>query len=692
MQMPFYDYYEEYPLGASHGERRRNVPCQIATEDNLKDDILSPVYQGIKACQLEGSYPELDAEGIWPINGNRAFRFWGSPGFKVCPRETKPEEITPEIDAIAQKVRLHHYFRVRSADECKTLLYRRIPVVNLSLKITRDWFDPPGGVISLPGQYADFCAVHAVPLIDYDPKEDSFKFPNSWGENWGDNGHGYLPTAYFDKFQTEAWCLAGLGINPPVQLKSGIVCLSWKANTDPSFGVHGREIIDASTGDRFAWAFAVRRGNYLDIEELFVWPTHRGKGYARVLVGMLLRLAKDTGCEIRAWVPFADCHEENRPSVIKTFALLGLGLQHTDKSWAGYIGTKHPATVSGMQISIPPRTSSIREQLATWQYTVWYGTNRKPIDPQEQSKGYGAERDQTVHYGKCEVNIPKSHQFGAIDGKWWQRWFRKKADRLQLQRRIVLANDNYWTAIRDEIAGCPEGKRQSLVFLHGFNMTFDQAAERAAQIGFDLKMPGVTAFFSWPSQGNIRSYRADEASIGASEEFIKDFLIRFTKEAHSDCVYLIAHSMGNRGLLRSLQKIADDASSSTSVKFKQIFLAAPDIDVDLFVRLAKTCKTVASRTTLYASPRDRALGTSSWLHNYPRAGITPPVTIVEGVDTIEVPNFNLMDLLGHSYFAEASAVLHDMYDLIRHDTNPSDRQRLITMKTDDEREYWRVMQ
>jgi len=37
---------------------------------------------------------------------------------------------------------------------------------------------------------------------------------------------------------------------------------------------------------------------------------------------------------------------------------------------------------------------------------------------------------------------------------------------------------------------------------HGFHVTFEAAAIRAAQIGFDLNVPGATAFFSnGPLQG-----------------------------------------------------------------------------------------------------------------------------------------------------------------------------------------------
>jgi len=59
------------------------------------------------------------------------------------------------------------------------------------------------------------------------------------------------------------------------------------------------------------------------------------------------------------------------------------------------------------------------------------------------------------------------------------------------------------------------------------------------------------------------------------------------------------------------------------------------------------------------------------------------VTVQPG-DTIIVPNFQL-DLLGHSYFAQAAAILHDMYELIMHNTPPVRRQRL-----DPDSDFWRI--
>jgi esterase/lipase superfamily enzyme len=145
----------------------------------------------------------------------------------------------------------------------------------------------------------------------------------------------------------------------------------------------------------------------------------------------------------------------------------------------------------------------------------------------------------------------------------------------------------------------------------------------------------------------------------------------------------MAHSMGNRGLLRGLQRIAARAEEASKLKFEQIFLAAPDVDRDVFVQLASLFAHHCTRATLYASGHDLPVFLSKMFHSAPRAGYVPPYTIVHGIDTVEVPNFNV-DLLGHSYFAQAEALLHDMFDLMQRDTAPARRQRIEARSVDGE--------
>lgn len=310
-----------------------------------------------------------------------------------------------------------------------------------------------------------------------------------------------------------------------------------------------------------------------------------------------------------------------------------------------------------------------------WVYPVWFGTNRKPT---ADGSGFTGERHDRITHGRIEVFVPEAHRFGETGSSFWEKSkrFDWRDDQLRLRQLVRLDQAAFWANVQQELA---EARAQgevahALCFLHGYNVTFDEAAIRAAQIGFDLKAP-ATAFFSWPSRGNVAFYPADEASIEASERAITEFLVEFATQCQADKIHVIAHSMGNRGLLRALQRIAANATTRGQIKFGQIFLAAPDVDRDLFLDLARLYAEHAERTTLYASAADKPVHLSSKVHAAPRAGYFTPYTVAPGVDTIAVPDFDV-DLLGHSYFAKAEALLHDIYDLMRNNQNPAGRQRI----------------
>ena len=181
-----------------------------------------------------------------------------------------------------------------------------------------------------------------------------------------------------------------------------------------------------------------------------------------------------------------------------------------------------------------------------------------------------------------------------------------------------------------------------------------------------------------PRRGSVTAYPADEASIEASEPAITDFLVDFTTQCEAEKVHIIAHSIGNRGLLRALQRIEANVQTRGQVKFDQILWPPRYADRDLFLDLARLYPPYARRTTLYASDADLPVHLSARLHDAPRAGYYTPYTVLPNIDTIAVPNFDI-DLLGHSYFAEAEALLHDIYDLMRHNQAPQNRQRIQTL-------------
>jgi esterase/lipase superfamily enzyme len=330
-------------------------------------------------------------------------------------------------------------------------------------------------------------------------------------------------------------------------------------------------------------------------------------------------------------------------------------------------------------------------QLAeTTLYPLWFGTNRQPNNPQDISQGFSGSRDRKVHYGTCEVAVPKSHKIGSIGSSLLYRLLNSTDDRLKLQEDTLklLQEQTFLQQVKQTLQANPLDKRCALVYIHGFNVSFEEAALRAAQIGFDLQVPGIMAFYSWPSRGRLASYIADAATMEASEIYIAEFLLNLAQNSGAEKIHIIAHSMGNRGLIRAMQRILTQVQADSNIRFGQIFLAAPDVDPDLFQQLAAAYQKLAERTTLYISSKDKALATSGIIHDHPRAGFSPPITVVDGIDTIEVSNIDLT-FLGHGYFAEARDLLQDMYLLLRQNQSPNQRFGLQQMQQNGQ-DYWIV--
>ncbi len=344
-----------------------------------------------------------------------------------------------------------------------------------------------------------------------------------------------------------------------------------------------------------------------------------------------------------------------------------------------------PAPGDG-SFSVVPSPAEVEE--TPW-YPLWFGTDRKPRDPADLSRGFGHERGELL-YGTCRVAVPKSHKIGETGSSWWKRLWRGSDDRLRLDAASLelFDHDDFWrrvAAALAEPAAVHAGGKTAVVFIHGYNVSFEEAALRGAQIGFDLQIPSM-AFYSWPSRGNLLGYAADEATIEASEKHIARFLLEFVRESGAEAVHVIAHSMGNRGLLRALQRILGEVTEAADVPFGQIILAAPDVDQDVFRDLASAYRRLSRRTTLYVSSRDRAVSLSGLLRDAPRVGFTPPVTVVPGVDTVEVTQVDL-SFLGHGYFAAARDLLHDIHSLLLDDAPPERRLGLRRRETETG-PYW----
>lgn len=299
---------------------------------------------------------------------------------------------------------------------------------------------------------------------------------------------------------------------------------------------------------------------------------------------------------------------------------------------------------------------------------------------------YGNQRG-VLEFGTCQVSIPATHEVGEIE--------RPSLLRLEVRddvrKHVVLHEtrcqeaDAFYQQLRDRVLAAP--RPEVFVFVHGYNVTFEGAAQRTAQIAHDVQFAGAPIFFSWPSQGGLLKYTVDETNVEWAVPHLKQLLLDVATRSGAESVNLIAHSMGNRALTAALRDLHRELDSEAAL-FNQIILAAPDIDAEIFCRdLAPALTQTSRRVTLYASSNDQALAASKKVHGYARAGDSGAgLVVLPDIETIDVSMLDT-NLLGHSYYGSSNPILLDIRQLIEF-ALPAAQRHWLLPKPHGELIYW----
>lgn len=337
--------------------------------------------------------------------------------------------------------------------------------------------------------------------------------------------------------------------------------------------------------------------------------------------------------------------------------------------------------VDEQQVCPPYEADSPADYLLSRTYPVWFGTDRNwALDPSGRPQ-FASGWSKELAFGCCKVHVPKTHAFGSIGSSWIVRKFKTKILRLEddlltlREINLLPGAEAFQDSVQDELAKWP--KRTALVLVHGYNVCFEDAAIRAAQIGFDLRVDGITAFFSWPSQGNLVPYEGDEARVELSENHFIEFLVRLSEVPNIEEINVLAHSMGNRLLFRAVPRLLElHRTGSLAVPIGHLVLAAADLTTEFFQQYADLYPRLAARrVTNYTHEADNALRLSRALHQIGRVGLEPPIFVHQGIDTVSASSLDL-DLLGHGYFAAAAPLLYDINELIHDHKPPAQRVRI----------------
>ena len=318
---------------------------------------------------------------------------------------------------------------------------------------------------------------------------------------------------------------------------------------------------------------------------------------------------------------------------------------------------------------------------------ILFVTDRKR-DASQAAVSFGGERAQVLSAGLAMVSVPMETPGSGADTA------STEVRRLAMHCIEILDEQQLVRRANRRFAASQNYRNQALVFVHGYNVSFDSAVRRAAQIAHDLEFDGSTFLFSWPARGRLMGYLTDQDTVDVASGHLREFLEKILGASNADKVHFIAHSMGNLVLLRALKELSTNPSAGITIG--EVVNAAPDVDPEVFRKHVETIKTRGGNFTLYTSQSDLALRLSSALRAFPRAGyFRDKPLIAPSFDTLDVTQharswFNVF-ALNHDIYASDPILVGDMRRLIGNSERPPDkRTQHFEPVIVSEGTYWRM--
>ncbi|MCK1344453.1 PQQ-dependent dehydrogenase, methanol/ethanol family [Bradyrhizobium sp. CW11] len=327
---------------------------------------------------------------------------------------------------------------------------------------------------------------------------------------------------------------------------------------------------------------------------------------------------------------------------------------------------------------------------------VYYATNRVINDSGTlKTSSFTSERNanpnsESLRYGLTVVSIPVVHKIGQMERPFdiWQALY-------QPWNILKVLTDKESDGEHFRIRGItPLGERQFvealrtrtesdaiLLFVHGYNTSFERAVFKAAQMAYDANFKGQVLVFSWPSADALADYDYDQVAADTSKnDLLKVF--QLLKEVSGKKLYIVAHSLGNRVVLDTLELAA---AKNADIKISELVMAAPDVDYIRYGDATRAIKALARNMTMYASSADWALTVSGFKARAIRAGYIDSgkePNLYSGVDTIDVTAVgDDMLKINHDTQSTSRMVLEDIGHLISSRVHQLPEERITTLKS-----------
>jgi esterase/lipase superfamily enzyme len=270
---------------------------------------------------------------------------------------------------------------------------------------------------------------------------------------------------------------------------------------------------------------------------------------------------------------------------------------------------------------------------------------------------FNGERATPLDFAKITVSVPPGHKAGEIS---WASTAPgdPRTDFVVREAGYIDGERAFVTELNAQLAARPKGQRNVFLFVHGYNTMFAEGVYRFTQVIHDAKAPAVPVLFTWASRGQVSQYIYDSNSATAARDDLERTL-RLVFASQAEQVTILAHSMGNWVTVEALRQIKISGGLPQVAKLRALFLAAPDIDIDVFKSQMRRFGKPAKPFFIVLSKDDKALGVSNFLAGgrgrLGSDGNTEELASL-GAVVIDMTDVSGLDSSNHAKFAQLAAI------------------------------------
>jgi len=223
--------------------------------------------------------------------------------------------------------------------------------------------------------------------------------------------------------------------------------------------------------------------------------------------------------------------------------------------------------------------------------TLLVATTRKPVNGARAKPWFGPDRAAKLSVARAKLTAPADGRF-SLASIGLDDW---RLDAIETVPNI------------GDLLGPAAGMRDVLLYVHGFNQTFEMAALDAARLSDGIRFRGETMVFSWPSKAKLFDYGYDRESAMWSRDALEQVLSGLITSPAVGRLHIVAHSIGTMLTMEAIRQIYDRHGGVVAERIGTVVFAS------LFLSSIERIGPLASKITVITSTNDRALAVSSWI-------------------------------------------------------------------------------